>query len=184
MAGVDEVGRGPLAGPVVACAVVLPEGCLIEGATDSKKLSAPDREALAEEIQAKALAVRLGAASVHEIDRANILVCTGWAMRRALEGLVVEPAQIVVDGLPMKSLGLRHEAVVGGDGIVHSISCASIVAKVCRDRLMRKLDRRYPGYGWKTNVGYGTPEHREAVERLGITPHHRRSFLGLQTDLF
>jgi len=184
VAGVDEVGRGPLAGPVVACAVILPEGCVIEGATDSKLLGARDREELTEEIRARALAVRLGAASVREIDRANILVSTAWAMRRALDGLSVEPDHVVIDGLPLKSLRRRHEAVVGGDGLVHSVSCASIVAKVCRDRLMQKLDARYPGYGWETNMGYGTAEHREAVERLGATPHHRQSFLGLQTELF
>lgn len=184
VAGVDEVGRGPLSGPVVAAAVILPEGCVINGATDSKKLNEATREALAAEIIEKATAVRLGAASVHEIERANILVCTGWAMTRALDGLRIVPDQVVVDGLPMKSLRWKHEAVVGGDGLIHCISCASIVAKVCRDRLMKKLAVRYPGFGWERNAGYGTQEHRDAIAELGPTPHHRRTFLGTQHDLF
>ena len=183
VAGVDEVGRGPLAGPVVAAAVILCEGTVIEGATDSKELDAEAREELVGMILDRASAVALGAASVREIDRANILVATAWAMNRALRRLAVQPDHIVVDGLPMKSLKWKHEAVVGGDGLVHSVSCASIVAKVCRDRLMTKLAKRYPGYGWDHNVGYGTREHRDALDRLGSTPHHRQSFLGLQYDL-
>lgn len=182
VAGIDEVGRGPLAGPVVAAAVVLPVDALIDGATDSKKLSAGDRETLSAEILAKAK-VGLGAASVHEIDRANILVATAWAMRRAIAHLPTDPDHIVVDGLPMKALRRGHDSVVGGDGIVHSISCASIVAKVCRDRLMKRLATRYPEYGWERNVGYGTQEHRDALLRVGRTPHHRQSFLGVQYDL-
>jgi len=183
VAGVDEVGRGPLAGPVVAAAVILWEGTVIDGATDSKELDAAARVELAELILDRAHAVALGAASVREIDRANILVATAWAMNRALGRLTVRPDHVVVDGLPMKSLRWRHDAVVGGDGLVHSVSCASIVAKVCRDRLMTKLACRYPGYGWDRNAGYGTQEHREALDRLGSTPHHRKSFLGLQYGL-
>jgi ribonuclease HII len=183
VAGVDEVGRGPLAGPVVAAAVILDEGTIVEGATDSKDLDAKAREELAQVIFDRARAVALGAASVREIDRANILVATAWAMHRALARLAEPPDHIVVDGLPMKSLRWKHDAVVGGDGLVHSISCASIVAKVCRDRLMTKLAKRYPGYGWDHNAGYGTQEHRDALERLGDTPHHRQSFLGLQYGL-
>jgi ribonuclease HII len=183
VAGVDEVGRGPLAGPVMAAAVVLPEGCVIEGATDSKQLSAAAREELSSEILVRARAVRIGAASVREIDHANILVATAWAMRRALDRLAVSPDRIVIDGLPMKALRRPHDAIVEGDRTVHSIACASIVAKVCRDRLMRRLAGRYPGYGWDTNVGYGTEEHRDAIERLGATPHHRQTFLGLQHEL-
>ena len=182
VAGVDEVGRGPLAGPVVAAAVILSEGTVVDGATDSKALDAKAREELAEVIFQRAHAVALGAASVREIDRANIFVATAWAMNRALRRLALAPDH-VVDGLPMKSLRWKHDAVVGGDGLVHSVSCASIVAKVCRDRLMAKLARRYPGYGWDHNVGYGTQEHRDALERLGSTPHHRQSFLGLQYGL-
>ena len=183
VAGVDEVGRGPLAGPVVAAAVVLPEGLRIEGATDSKALSMAERQELSELILAHAQAVTLGAASVREIDRANILVSTAWAMNRALGRLPRTPDHVVVDGLPMKSLRWKHEALVGGDALVHSVACASIVAKVCRDRLMAKLAMRYPGYGWDHNMGYGTEEHRDALVRLGASPHHRQTFLGLQHGL-
>jgi ribonuclease HII len=183
VAGVDEVGRGPLAGPVVAAAVVLPEGVAIDGATDSKLLGPAQREELSALILQRARSVTLGAASVREIDRANILVATAWAMNRALRKLPRDPDHVVVDGLQMKSLRWKHEAVVGGDGLVHSVACASIVAKVCRDRLMAKLAVRYPGYGWDHNMGYGTGEHREALERLGATPHHRQTFLGLQYGL-
>ena len=183
VAGVDEVGRGPLAGPVVAAAVVLPQGTLISGARDSKTLSRSRREELAAEILQRCLIIGLGAASVREIDRLNILVSTRLAMSRALAQLPLAPEHVVVDGLPVTDLGWEHEAIVGGDGRVHSIACASIVAKVVRDRLMTRLSRRYPGYGWETNMGYGTQEHRSALERLGPTPHHRLSFGGVQVEL-
>lgn len=183
VAGVDEVGRGPLAGPVVAAAVVLPAGTAVEGADDSKVLSAAVREELYERILARAAAVGVGAASVREIDQINILQATTRAMRRALKHLPYPPGHVVVDGNPVKGLGWEHEAVVDGDALVHSVSCASIVAKVLRDRLMRRLALRYPGYGWETNVGYGTPQHRAAIGTLGLTPHHRRSFVGTQFDL-
>jgi len=183
VAGVDEAGRGPLAGPVVAAAVVLPPDTVIEGADDSKVLTADMRNALYPVILDKSVAFGIGAASVAEIDRANILVATAWAMRRALERLPDKPGHVVVDGLPMKSLEWRHEAVVNGDALIHSIACASILAKVCRDRLMHKLAVRYPEYGWDTNVGYGTKGHREAIDRHGPTPHHRRTFLGLQFEM-
>ena len=183
VAGVDEVGRGPLAGPVVAAAVVLPEGLSIPGATDSKKLTPTRREALAAEITREAAAIGLGAASVREIDRLNILVGTRLAMTRALAQLPSRPDHVVVDGLPVSGLEWDHDAVVGGDGRIHSISCASILAKVVRDRLMVRLSRRYPGYGWESNKGYGTEEHRDALDRLGPTPHHRLSFGGVQTEL-
>jgi len=177
VAGVDEVGRGPLAGPVVAAAVILPEECLIQGVDDSKKLSAAQREELITIILERALCVRLGAASAHEIDRINILRATGLAMKRAVAKLYPLPEHLLVDGLPMPELGLdRQTAVVGGDAEVHSISCASIVAKVCRDKLMCRLAKRYPEYGWEHNKGYATAEHREAIFRYGPTPHHRRSF--------
>ncbi|GMR12825.1 MAG: ribonuclease HII [Gemmatimonadota bacterium] len=179
----DEAGRGPLAGPVVAAAVVLPPDTVIEGADDSKILTADMRTALYPVILDRAVAFGIGAASVDEIDRANILVATAWAMRRALERLPEKPGHVVVDGLPMKSLGWRHEAVVGGDSLIHSVACASILAKVCRDHLMHKLAVRYPEYGWDTNVGYGTKGHREAIDRHGPTPHHRRTFLGLQFEM-
>jgi ribonuclease HII len=128
-------------------------------------------------------AVGLGAASVREIDRLNILVSTRLAMARALSRLPLPPEHVVIDGLPMAGLGWNHEAVVGGDGQVHSVACASIVAKVVRDRLMRRLAIRYPGYGWETNMGYGTAEHRAALERLGPTPHHRLTFGRLQVEM-
>lgn len=183
VAGVDEVGRGPLAGPVLAAAVVLREGVFIDGATDSKALGPDEREDLSRLIRARARAVAIGAASVQEIDRANILVATAWAMNRALGRLPIEPDHVVVDGLPMKSLEWKHEAVIGGDTTVHSVACASIVAKVCRDQLMSRLALRYPGYGWSHNMGYGTQKHRDALAEKGATPHHRQTFLGLQYGL-
>ncbi len=118
-----------------------------------------------------------------EIDRRNILRATTVAMQRALDRLAVAPDHVVVDGLPVKHLGRVHEAIVDGDALVHSIGCASIVAKVVRDRLMHRLARRYPGYAWERNAGYGTAEHRAAIDELGVTPHHRLTFTGLQYDL-
>jgi len=179
---VDEVGRGPLAGPVVAAAVVLPVGVFIEGATDSKRLTEDVRVRLAGQIRRHAVAVAVGAASVSEIDRMNILRATTRAMARALDRLPRAPEHVVVDGLPVRGLGRDHEAIVGGDLLVHSIACASIVAKVCRDRLMKRLDPRYPCYGWAHNVGYGTAEHREAIRKHGPSPHHRLTFAGLQYE--
>ena len=179
----DEVGRGPLAGPVVAAAVVLPEGVFIDGATDSKALSPAKRREVAEEIRARAAAVALGAASVREIDRMNILRATTRAMTRALKRLPVEPDHVVVDGLPVRDLGWKHDAVVGGDALVHSVACASIVAKVCRDHLMTLLAARYPDYGWERNMGYATRGHKRAVREAGLTPHHRTTFGLLQLDL-
>jgi len=164
----------------VAAAVVLPPGEFIEGADDSKRLTAPVRERLAEEIRRRALACGVGAASTREIDRLNILRATHLAMRRAVARLGIEPDHLLVDGLPVAELGEAQTAVVEGDHRVHSIACASILAKVTRDRLMRRLALRYPGYGWERNAGYGTREHREALERLGPTPHHRRSFAPVQ----
>lgn len=181
--GVDEAGRGPLAGPVMAAAVVLPPDTRVDGAADSKSLERADRERLASDVRRAARAVGLGAASAREIERLNILRATALAMRRALSMLEVRIGHVVVDGLPIKQLGWSHEAVVGGDGRIHSISCASILAKVCRDRAMRRLAPRYPGYGWETNVGYPTPEHRDALRRLGPTPHHRRTFGGVQIEM-
>jgi ribonuclease HII len=184
LAGVDEAGRGPLAGPVVAAAVILPENFLVEGADDSKKLTAAQREELFVVIVERAVCVRLGAASPREIDRINILRATGLAMQRAVAKLYPVPDHLLVDGLPMRELGFdRQTAVIGGDAEVHAISCASIVAKVCRDRLMCRLATRYPEYGWEHNKGYATPDHREALLRLGPTPHHRLSFQPMQLVL-
>jgi ribonuclease HII len=172
-----------LAGPVVAAAVVLRQGFHVEGADDSKRLSGGVREELFLDIMHTAVSVGVGAASVREIDRRNILRATTVAMQRALDHLSAAPDHIAVDGLPVKYLGREHEAIVGGDGLIHSIGCASIVAKVVRDRLMRRLALRYPGYGWDRNAGYGTEEHRTAIDELGLTPHHRLTFTGLQYDL-
>ena len=183
VAGVDEAGRGPLAGPVIAAAVVLPEGIQVERAGDSKKLSRTLREDLYTEILAKASSIGIGTGSVQEIDKHNILNATTLAMNRALTQLSEEPGHVVVDGLPVKKLEWEHEAVVGGDGLVHSIGCASIVAKVTRDRLMTGLALRYPGYSWEKNAGYGTALHRAAIKELGFTPHHRITFGGLQYEL-
>lgn len=183
VAGVDEAGRGPLAGPVVAAAVVLPPGACVDGADDSKRLSATVREELYVRILQVAVGVGVGAASVREIDRINILRSTTRAMQRALRRLPEPPGHVVVDGNPVKHLEWEHEAVVDGDALIHSISCASIIAKVIRDRLMHRLARRYPGYGWDTNVGYGTRAHRSAIDALGLTPHHRLTFTGLQFEL-
>lgn len=183
VAGVDEAGRGPLAGPVLAAAVVLRPGVAIPDATDSKLIAPERREALNDEILRRSLAVAVGAASAREIDRLNIRRATALAMSRALARLAVRPDHVVVDGLPLPELGWEHEAIVDGDALVHSVACASIVAKVCRDRLMRRLAERYPGYGWHTNVGYATREHRDALRRLGPTPHHRRTYGGVQLDL-
>jgi len=183
IAGVDEAGRGPLAGPVVAAAVVLPvDGC-VDGAGDSKVLGRETREELYGMIRRRALTIGIGAASVREIDRINILNASTRAMNRALEALSLVPEHVVVDGLPVRGLRCEHEAVVGGDGCVHSIGCASIVAKVVRDRLMRRLARRYPQYGWAPNMGYATAEHRAAIREHGHSPHHRLTFGGLQYDL-
>lgn len=183
VAGVDEVGRGPLAGPVVAAAVILAEGVAIDGAADSKALTPRRRSEVAIEIEARAAAIALGAASVREIDRLNILRATTRAMTRALARLPLAPDHVVVDGLPVRDLGWEHEAVVGGDARVHSIACASIVAKVCRDRLMTLLAARYPDYGWERNKGYATRRHRSALREAGLTPHHRTTFGLLQLEL-
>ncbi len=181
LAGVDEVGRGPLAGPVVACAVVMPhDKRAIAGVDDSKQLTRAARERLAVRILEHALVVSLGAASAREIDRINVYHATVLAMRRALvriEGRLGAAAHhVVVDGNPLRTLGVPHTAVVKGDAKCYAIACASIVAKVTRDRLMRSLSLRYEGYGWDRNAGYGTAFHRKALVDLGLTPHHRRRF--------
>ena len=176
VAGVDEVGRGPLAGPVTACAVVIEPGNIPEGLNDSKKLTAARREALAvwvmENCDWSAAHV-----SVAEIDRLNILQASHLAMVRAVAGLRVPPCHVLVDGnrLP-RDLTLPAEAVIKGDARCLSIAAASIVAKVLRDRIMEDLAQQYPGYGWEVNAGYPTPAHKRALLDLGVTAHHRRSF--------
>ena len=186
--GVDEVGRGPLAGPVVACAILLPVDCReIKGVGDSKALSATERERLATIIRRTAIAIGLGAASVCEIDRVNIYQATAIAMRRAIARIPAPHHLLLVDGAPFAALGLPHQNVIKGDACCLSIACASIIAKVTRDRLLCALDRRHPAYGWHTNAGYGTPAHLTALTAHGPTPHHRRSFAPLRIarpDLF
>jgi ribonuclease HII len=182
IAGVDEVGRGPLAGPVVAAAVILPESTWIDGVDDSKKLNADRRLDLYEKIVRSALVFSIGAASAREIDRINIRRATALAMRRAIARLG-DVDHLLVDGLAVPELGTEtHTAIVGGDGCVHCISAASIIAKVTRDRLMGRLARRYPDFGWERNMGYGTRQHLQALQRLGPTPHHRQSFHPCQFD--
>ncbi len=180
VAGVDEVGVAPACGPVVAAAVIVrPNAHRIPGVRDSKTLSAAQREALAPEIRRRALAVGIGAASVAEIDRLNIYHATHVAMRRALARLGGHD-HVLVDGLRIAGfeddVG-AYDAIVDGDAHVYSIACASIVAKVVRDRLMTRLAARHPGYGWERNAGYATAEHRAAMAELGVTPFHRRSFI-------
>jgi ribonuclease HII len=177
LAGVDEVGRGPIAGPVVACAVIMPaETRAIAGVDDSKRLTHDQRVRLAVKIRERAVAFSLGAASVREIDRINIYQASVLAMRRALNRLEVRPDHVVIDGRPMRTLSIPHTAVVHGDARCFSIACASILAKVTRDLLMTRLAVRYPQYIWDHNAGYTTREHVAGLTSHGITPHHRRSF--------
>jgi ribonuclease HII len=184
VAGVDEVGRGPLAGPVVAAAVILDPARLSpflrDGIADSKTLSRPRREALfsalLEAAREGGASIRFGAASVVEIDRRNILRASLLAMERAVRRLDPLPSLALIDGPHAPSLPCALRTVIRGDKVSLSIAAASIVAKVLRDRLMTRLAHRHPGFGWENNAGYGTAEHRAALLRLGITPHHRRSF--------
>jgi ribonuclease HII len=176
IAGVDEAGRGPLAGPVVAAAVILDDQNPIAGLNDSKKLTAARREQLFDEIRAKALCCSIAEASVEEIDQINILQATMLAMRRAVEGLRLRPAQVLVDGNRIPVLNVPAEAIVKGDAKVTSIAAASILAKVHRDRLCDDLHARHPGYGFATHKGYPTPDHLQALQALGPCPDHRQSF--------
>lgn len=177
--GVDEAGRGPWAGPVVAGAVVLNGGgvtkALLKQLDDSKKLKRARREDIFEELREQAI-VGVGIASVGEIDQLNILRATFLAMKRAVRALDPEPDYALVDGNRLPGLDCETECIVKGDGLSLSIAAASIIAKVTRDRIMDKLDMKYPGYGWSTNAGYGTAAHRAAMQDLGVTPEHRRSF--------
>jgi len=175
-AGVDEAGRGPLAGPVVAAAVILDELKPIRGLNDSKKLTASVRERLFDEIRAKALCFAIAEANVEEIDRLNILQATMLAMRRAVESLRLKPAKVLVDGNRLPVLTIMAEAIVGGDAKVQSISAASILAKVHRDRLCQTLHEEHPQYGFGGHKGYPTPEHLAALRTHGACAHHRRSF--------
>lgn len=177
VAGLDEVGRGPLAGPVVAAAVVLPQNAkIIAGLRDSKQMTAHQRDRVAAVIRDTASAWAVGAASPREIDRLNILGATALAMRRALSLLSQAPDHVLVDGNPFPELRCEHEAIVKGDATCLSIAAASVLAKQARDRLMILLASRFPAFGWEQNMGYGTTEHLAAIEANGLTPHHRRSF--------
>ncbi len=174
--GVDEVGRGPLAGPVVAAAVILDPRNPIDGLNDSKKLSEKHRERLYVEIHEKALAFAVGRAEVEEIDAINILQASLLAMKRAVEGLSLAPGHVLVDGNRLPQLSCSAEAIVGGDGSEPCISAASIIAKVTRDREMVALDGVYPGYGFARHKGYPTKIHLQALQEQGVTKIHRRSF--------
>ena len=174
--GVDEAGRGPLAGPVVAAAVILDRKRIPKGLNDSKQLSEEDREALYPRIMEMAVAVGVGEASVGEIDLVNIRQATHLAMARAVRALSVPAAFALVDGNDPPALPCRCDTLVGGDGRSVSIAAASIIAKVTRDRLMVALHDEHPGYNWRSNKGYGTPEHYDGLKAHGVTEHHRRSF--------
>ena len=176
VAGVDEAGRGPLAGPVVAAAVILDDLKPIAGLADSKTLSPRQRERLSAEIHARALCFSVAQASVEEIDRLNILQATLLAMRRAVMGLRLKPHKVLVDGNRLPTLDIVAEAVVQGDRKVPAISAASILAKVARDRWCLEIDAEYPLYGFAAHKGYGTAQHLAALQRHGATPWHRRSF--------
>ena len=177
LCGVDEAGRGPLAGPVCAAAVMLPRGIVIDGLNDSKKLSEKRREQLYGEITAKALHWSVAFASVEEIEELNILGATYLAMNRAIAGLGVVPELALVDGNRAAGVEYKTRCVVGGDGKCADIAAASIIAKVTRDWLMYQLDRQYPGYGFAKHKGYGTAAHYAAIRELGASPVHRPSFL-------
>ena len=176
IAGVDEAGRGPLAGPVVAAAVILDDMNPIKGLNDSKKLSPLRREKLYDEIRAKALCCSVAQASVEEIDQLNILQATLLAMRRAVDGLRLKPHKVLVDGNRLPVLDVLAEAIVRGDATVPAISAASILAKVTRDRWCQELDQRYPQYGFAGHKGYGTAEHLAALRTHGACPEHRKTF--------
>ncbi len=178
IAGVDEVGRGPLAGPVVCAAVVMPldEASLVVGVDDSKKLSAKKREQLAEEIQEKALCYTIVEVSEKDIDEMNILEATKLGMKRALEGLEIPPETVLTDGNMTLDIPFPQRSVVHGDALSYSIGAASIIAKVYRDRLMDEFAKLYPAYAFESNKGYGTAAHIQAIKEYGLCPIHRRTF--------
>ena len=176
IAGVDEVGRGPLFGPVVAAAVILPAGCRFEGLTDSKKVAARRREALETEIRATAVAWAVAAVDAETIDRINIRQASLLAMRQAVDQLALSPDYLLIDGRDTIDWNGPQQAVIKGDATSFSIAAASVLAKVHRDRLMVALDREFPGYGLAQHKGYPCPAHKEALARLGPSPLHRRSY--------
>ncbi len=184
VAGVDEVGRGPLAGPVTAAAVILDPARIPEGLQDSKKLSAKRREGLYAQIAAVA-EVSIAHASVEEIDRLNILRASHLAMERAVAGLPRMPGFALIDGNMIPAgLTIPAQTIIKGDARSVSISAASIMAKICRDHIMWDLAQQWPGYGWETNAGYPSKSHKEALQNLGVTPHHRRSFRPVHNILY
>ena len=177
IAGIDEVGRGPIAGPVVAAAVILPKECEILYINDSKKLSKNKRELICSQIEEKAIAIGLGLVSSVRIDEINILQATYEAMRLAIENLSVTPDVLLVDAVTIPEVDIEQIPIIKGDTKSISIAAASIVAKVTRDRIMAEVDQRWPGYDFAKNSGYGTKSHREALQELGVTPIHRRTFI-------
>jgi ribonuclease HII len=183
LAGVDEAGRGPLAGPVVAAAVILDDTRRILGLADSKVLTPLQRDKLYDKIREKALCCSVGSASVLEIDELNIFHATMLAMKRAVEGLRLKPVKVLVDGNRLPKLDILSEAIVGGDAKVKSISAASIIAKVTRDRLLQELHQEFPQYGFAAHKGYSTPEHLEALRLHGPCVHHRRFFSPVAASL-
>lgn len=176
--GIDEVGRGPLAGPVVACCVILPKDCDILYLNDSKQLSAKKREQLYEEIMEKAVSVGIGVVSHEVIDERNILQATYQAMRDAIGEMPIKPDQLLVDAVTIPEIDIPQRGIIGGDGKSISIAAASIVAKVTRDRMMEEFDKVYPEYRFASNKGYGSAEHIQALRTVGPCPIHRRSFIG------
>jgi len=183
VAGIDEAGRGPLAGPVVAAAVILPAGLLIKGVNDSKKLSPDTRERLFDVIMSQALSVGIGMGSAELIDRINILQATRHAMLTAVSQLLPQPDYILIDGISTIDSPLPQKTIKKGDSLSLSIAAASIIAKVTRDRLMRELDKIHPGYGFSGHKGYGSALHMEAIRRLGPSPVHRLTFGGVKEHL-
>lgn len=181
IAGVDEAGLGCLAGPIVAAAVLLPPECeMLTGVRDSKLLSVSARSRLFNPVKTNAIAVGVGIATVQEIEQINILRASHLAMQRAL-ARIVPFDHALIDGRPIKQIELgSHTAIVDGDATCYAIACASIIAKVRRDRFMQRLAKRFPHYGWERNAGYGTKQHLEAIEAFGITPHHRRTYAPIQ----
>lgn len=175
--GVDEAGRGPLAGPVCAASVILPEGVIIDGVNDSKKLSEKKRESLFDVIREQALSYSIAYATVDEIEEINILNATMLAMRRAIDGLDIKADYAMIDGNKIPPIDIDAECIVKGDAKSMSIACASILAKVSRDRLLYKYAEEYPMYGFDKHKGYGTKVHREAILKYGPCPYHRKSFL-------
>ena len=175
--GIDEAGRGPLAGPVCAAAVILPEGVIIDGVNDSKKLSEKKRESLFDVIREQALSYSIAYATVDEIEEINILNATMLAMRRAIDGLDIKADYAMIDGNKIPPIDIDAECIVKGDAKSMSIACASILAKVSRDRLLYKYAEEYPMYGFDKHKGYGTKVHREAILKYGPCPYHRKSFL-------